>query len=182
MEIKEFLENINNVEFIEEEEDVSVKYIYNNNPNRLQDYEDSVIALAIYLELNIDDIDDIENVNGDYTYTYNNDYYYCGTEDELFIAVKDYIEITIWAFNSSFLRNYGILYELDYAEDILILLQDKCDIANDTILKLVDWENNADEITREAISSDGIGHFLNSYDGTTSEITVNNTDYIICRS
>ena len=41
-----------------------------------------------------------------------------------------------------------------------------CESANDTILALID---DLDEFVQDAISSDGRGHFLSSYDGEEVE-------------
>jgi hypothetical protein len=96
-------------------------------------------------------------------------------------AVKDCIEHTLWAFNTLFLGEWGVLADMctEGAESILAPLQEQCEGGNNAIMALVQWDNNMYALTEEAISHDGYGHFLNSYDGEHVEYSFNGDDYII---
>jgi hypothetical protein len=87
------------------------------------------------------------------------EYAIASDEDEANEACKEYIKETIWAFNADFLSNY--ISSLD-AEDIDALRQNKCESMNEALRKLID---DFDLLCDDAISADGLGHFLSSYDG-----------------
>lgn len=107
--------------------------------------------------------EEIENPSGDYAIY---------TDEEADEAVKDYIEESLWAFNSSFLANFLPSGCESEAETILKPLQEKCESGNDAIKALISWDENSSEIVEEAIRWDGRGHFLNNYDGEEYEIEV----------
>lgn len=111
-------------------------------------------------------------------YTYIDDDYLVCTDEEADEAAKQYIEESVWAFNASFIINHSKLpYE---AREMIENLQTtKCEGANDTILALID---DFDEFVSAAISADGRGHFLSSYDGEENEETVNGETYFIYRN
>lgn len=88
-----------------------------------------------------------------------------GTDEEADEAAKQYILDTVWAFNSSFLQYH--IEALD-SEDIDMLRGDRCEDANDALVKLLDDE---DHFIVDAISCDGRGHFMSSYDGEEQEFT-----------
>lgn len=105
--------------------------------------------------------------------------HYIMTLDETYEAVKEYMEQTIWAFNADWLVTYcpaGVDAEM------IRMLQEQCEDSNEQILKLVGGIN--DHIVGDAMSADGFGHFLNSYDGKGVEIKDldNKTIIYICRT
>lgn len=117
-------------------------------------------------------LETLRNCNG-YEYDYYNlpvftiggcEYAIASDEDEANEACKEYIKETIWAFNADFLSNY--ISSLD-AEDIDALRQNRCESMNEALRKLVD---DFDLLCEDAISSDGLGHFLSSYDGECLEV------------
>lgn len=176
----------NTIETLEQESNTSasvVELVNNDEWDQLSDYNDQHIALGYHLNLTVEELDDIEL--SDYGYGNNVHFevhgteYYCGTESEITNAVKEYIEQTLWAFNSSFLTKYT---SDNIGDDVISILQEQCESGNDGILELVNWNNNQNEITEDAIKSDGWAHFLNGYDGKGSEETINNETYLICRT
>lgn len=82
---------------------------------------------------------------------------------ELETACKEYIRQTIWAFNADFLACHidGLT-----AEDVNNLRGDKCEDINEAFYKLLD---DFDSFAEDAISADGIGHLMGSYDGELRE-------------
>jgi hypothetical protein len=79
-------------------------------------------------------------------------------------ACSEYIKETVWAFNADFLASH--IDALD-AGDIKRLRGDTCESCNDALLKLID---DVDAFVGDAISADGLGHFLSPYDGEMVEI------------
>lgn len=106
------------------------------------------------------------------------DEYSVYTDEEADEAVKEYIKESVWAFNASFIINHSSLpYEA--REMIEFFQREKCEGANETILALI---NDFDDFVSDAISADGRGHFLSSYDGEENEETVNGETYYIYRN
>jgi hypothetical protein len=101
------------------------------------------------------------------------DDYLVYTDEEADEACQEYIKDSVWAFNPHF-----ILSEcgLDGSGvDYLRQMQEKfCESANDFILSLIESTCGLDEFVNLAISADGRGHFLASYDGHEYDIETEN--------
>lgn len=108
---------------------------------------------------------------------YNNDYLVL-TDEEADEKAKEYIIDTLWAFNASFIAS-----EIDLDEDVINAIQDngKCEGNNDTIYNLINKLGDIDSFVDSAISADGRGHFMSSYDGNEKKENVNGTTYYIYR-
>ena len=111
---------------------------------------------------------------GDDTYYGYDAVYSIGTGDYLIVddEVADelagkYIRDTIWAFNSSFLESYMCDGALT-ADQIDALRGESCEDINDAFLAMLG--DRFDELVEDAISSDGRGHFISSYDGNEYEL------------
>lgn len=88
-------------------------------------------------------------------------------EEEARDRTEDYIKDSLWAFKSEFLIDYTDLPEA--AESMLrSFQQDKCEDANETLLKLVGGKLQS--LVNAAIASDGMGHFLAGYDHEVSRV------------
>lgn len=146
------------------------------------DDPDAVHALAMHLELTHMDVEDIEE-EGDCQYKVQGTYYHCGTEQETFDTVMEYMSEMLWAFTKSFLSTYGTLAKLpdNAVELVLNPLQEQCEGGNETIKELVEWDENKGHMAKDAIAADGVGHFLNGYDGIHHVIKDFDEDYTICR-
>ena len=109
--------------------------------------------------------------------SYNNDYFVL-TDEEADEKAKEYILDSLWAFNASF-----IAYHTDLDEEVIQAIHDngKCESNNDTIHNLIKKLGDLDDFVSDAISADGRGHFLSSYDGNENEETVNGTTFYIYR-
>lgn len=92
------------------------------------------------------------------------EYAIAADEDEANEACKEYIKETIWAFNADFLSNHIESLE---ADDIERLRGDRCEDANEALRKLID---DFDEFVDDAITTDGLGHFLSCYDYECLEV------------
>lgn len=75
---------------------------------------------------------------------------------------EEYILDTLWAFNPIFLQ-----YHTGIDSEIFKLLEDKCESANEAILRMIKDE---DALVADAILCDGRGHFMGSYDGEEHEV------------
>lgn len=119
-------------------------------------------ALAAYLDEDVSEDDTAswdENV-----YQIGNREYLVLTDDEADEYAKRYIEESVWAFNASFLVSYlpeGV------GEEVIEALQPQCEDANEAIRSMIG--DRFDEFVEDAISTDGRGHFMNSYDGYENE-------------
>jgi hypothetical protein len=111
-------------------------------------------------------------------YEYIDDNYLVLTDEEADEKAEIYISETVWAFNASFIINHSNLpYEA--IEMVQAFQREKCEDANETILALI---NDFDEFVSDAISADGRGDFLSSYDGKENEEMVNGETYYIYRN
>lgn len=176
----------------EEEEERTEEQIKIVDPNELEEgderheiFEDNQInencgALALFLGLTVEEMSEIEEVKhgyGNCLYEVQGQEYYCGTNEEIFEAVKEYCENSAWAFNNSFLSSIT-----DIPEEAFKGLSEQCENGNDGIIAIIEKTCGIRHFTEESIDEDGFGHFLNHYDGTGNEIEYNNTKYFICRS
>ncbi len=128
-------------------------------------------ALAKYLDEDLDSI--TEATYDDCLFEVGSREYLVLTDEEADQRAADYIEDSLWAFNSSFLASYT-----DLPEEIFKVIQPQCESANDAILQLVERADGGLEgLVEEAISADGRGHFMSNYDGEENE----EGDYYIYR-
>ena len=94
--------------------------------------------------------------------------YAIGTDSEADAAAAEYVKDSLWAFSSPFiLEQCGLPFEL--AKPIGEWQATECESANDTLLDLVKKCTTLAAFTDSAISADGRGHFLSSYDGEEYE-------------
>ena len=121
-----------------------------------------------------DNLTEVEPYDED---NYNNDYLVL-TDEEADEKAKEYILDSLWAFNASF-----IAYHTDLDEEVIQAIHDngKCESNNDTIHNLIKKLGDIDDFVSDAISADGRGHFMSSYDGNENEETVNGTTFYIYR-
>lgn len=97
-------------------------------------------------------------------------------QEEAEEAAKESITQTLWAFNSEFLASETGL-------DVIIFqsLSEKYEEANEAIEKLIESTCGLDDFVQSAISSDGLGHFLSSYDGEEVDLYFGDESFIAIR-
>lgn len=136
-----------------------------------------ILALSRHLDTEPDDI--LESPYDEHTFTYGSKEYKVLTDEEADAAAREYIAETLWAFRPVFLTCYtcGRLTP----EDIQGIIGDRCEDANPALRALVDAGRGLDRLVRDAIASDGRGHFLSSYDGEEHEVQVGDTYLYIVR-
>jgi len=99
------------------------------------------------------------------------------TDEEADKAAEEYIKGSLWAFNADFIIDHSKL-PYDAIEMVKGYQESKCEGANDTIEALIE---DMDEFVKDAISADGRGHFMSSYDGEENEETVEGETFYIYR-
>lgn len=142
--------------------------------------DENAQALAFYLELTTEDLEDISKADygwGDSLYEAEGREYYIGTWDEIRNTTAEYIKESLWAFNASFLSE-----QTDLPKSVFTGLQSEYESSNDAILDLVNKCGDFDSLVDDAISIDGWEHFLNGYDGAGSQFSFNGTTYYVCRT
>lgn len=137
------------------------KQIKKKAPVELTDEEKKIKALATFLECDEDEI----TADDETRFSHGRREYLVCTDDEADEKAKEYIKDSLWAFNASFLASYT-----DLPEEMFKGLQDKCEDANPAFLICVERaDGGLDGFVKEAISSDGRGHFLSQWDGNENE-------------
>jgi len=135
------------------------------------DEADIDVNFDVYCSNNLTEVEEYDDDN------YNNDYLVL-TDDEADEKAADYIKDSLWAFNASFIAG-----ETGLDTEVIQAIQDngKYESNNDVIYNLIQKCGDIDSFIESAISADGRGHFMSSYDGCENEETINGTTYYIYR-
>jgi len=105
--------------------------------------------------------------------------YAVGTDEEAQEACKENIKQSLWAFNASFILSHSKTGYNPELEKCLKEMQGKlCEGANSLVEALIE---DMDSFIEDAISADGRGHFLSSYDGNENEIDIDDETYYAYR-
>ena len=90
------------------------------------------------------------------------------TEEEADNATGEYIQESVWAFNADFIADHANLPR--EAVDMIKGFQEaKSESANEVIASLIERGDGMKAFIEDAISADGRGHFLATYDGNENE-------------
>lgn len=121
-------------------------------------------ALAKYLQIKKADI--TEDGRGSASdcgiFEVGNQQYLVLTDDEADEKAKEYILDTVWAFNVNFIIEHSSALDFDEAsEEVVQAISEQYEAGNEAMKKLID---DLDEFVDDAISADGRGHFLSTYD------------------
>jgi len=129
--------------------------------------DEELIKIAEHFEVDPEDITESDYDHyGLKVLEIDGDEYAVGTYEDAEKAAHEYIENSVWAFNSWFIADH-ITADID--TDIIEMILVKCESGNDAVLRLID---DLDEFVDDAISADGIGPFLSPYNG--EEVEINN--------
>lgn len=136
-------------------------------------------AIAAHLCAEVEDIEELDYDHyGLQVFRYEAEEYAVGTDEEADKAAKEEIVSSLWAFRSEFIIDHSDLpYEA--LEMIKTFQENKCESANETIEALI---KDIDEFVEDAISADGRGHFLSSYDSEERDEVYEGTTYYIYRT
>lgn len=136
--------------------------------------EDNKDGLVDFFEWAKDNLTEVEPIEGDD----EKDGYIVLTDSEADDKAKEYIIETLWAFNAEFLAEQT---DLDPEIFQAIIGNGKCEDNNDVIYNTIQKLGDIDYFVSAAISADGRGHFMSSYDGNENEERVGDTTYYIYR-
>lgn len=118
-------------------------------------------------EISDDDIDiDSYDLYGLHILSIGRREYAIGDDGEADNAALEYIKESLWAFNADFIAGEIGNYDLKPAIEAL---SEKCEDGNDGIIALIEAFTSIEDFAQNAISADGRGHFLSSYDGEEIE-------------
>ena len=143
-----------------------------------KNYEQLVYSVIGAYELNKEDLDiSDEVIDGYEVLTFDDD------EQCIKVAPYDYavqlatesIKESVWAFSAGVL--YGYVNE-GVSMDLIEIVQKECENANQPLIDLINAGQGMERFIDGAISSDGIGHFLNSYDGDYDEYVIDGEVYV----
>ena len=142
---------------------------------------DRVKALANFRECDTTDL--LVSEFDSCSFNNSNAEYLVLTQDEAYERATEYIKDSLWAFRPSFLTPFMKELtslsdrEFEQFEDILKDMQEKmCEGCNPIMQMMIG--DNLDKLIEEAISCDGVVHFLNTYDGKEHE----EGEYLIYRT
>lgn len=132
----------------------------------------AIKALADYLECKPNDLSkETYSHYGLEVFSNGREQYAVGTDSEADEACFKNIKDSAWAFNANFICSYCDLPQ-ELIEAIENMQKEKCESSNDTILALIEkTQGGLQGFVDEAISADGRGHFLSSYDGDEIELS-----------
>jgi hypothetical protein len=123
-------------------------------------------VLASHLEADVDDIKAEESFGEPFSnmfFRHGHSEYLVLTDEEADQRAKEYISDSLWAFQVNFLREYCKALKTPAICQAVATMQEKlCEDANEIIRALID---DFDSFVQAAISADGRGHFLATYDG-----------------
>ena len=127
-------------------------------------------TLAKHLDCEVDDLKE----NDDCNFEDGGNSYMVLTDEEADDQAKEQILDSVWAFNASFLASHA---KEGIDEEVIQSIQDndRCEGNNKVLTALIE---DLDHFVKDAILSDGRGHFLSSYDGEEYE----SGDYLIYRT
>ena len=129
---------------------------------------------------------DVEDVNeekydcyGMKVFSYGHEEWAVGTDEEADKAVKENIKSSLWAFNAEFIIDHSKVQYSSELEKCLKEIQLKlCEDCNDLVECLIE---DLDEFINDAVSADGRGRFLSTYDSNEEEITIGNETFYAYR-
>ena len=129
--------------------------------------EHKLKALAKHLEITVEDA---ENESDDYLVL---------TDEEADEMAKDYILESAWAFRYDFLCGHSKAIAEIPQKDYEAMAGKLCESFNKAVLSMID---DKEHFIEDAISCDGRGHFLSSYDGEENEETIDGETFYIYRT
>lgn len=139
---------------------------------------EQVKALIQVLDIPDDEIEDIAPGYDDNELEYGGGEYLVLTDEEAKERVAEYIEESLWAFNSSFLAA-----QTDLPYEVFQALSEKYEDGNDAIRSLIEkCGNGMNDFVEEAIAADGRGHFIAHYDFEELEAQIDGEFWYVYRT
>lgn len=142
-----------------------VAYI-GNKEDAEQEYKGSEMAntdsFSNWCQANLEEV-------AEYDEDADNDYLVL-TDKEADEKAAKYIKDSLWAFNAEFLAAQT---DLPVEVFTAIIENGKCESNNDVMEQIINKSGDMEEFISSAISADGRGHFMSSYDGNENEESIN---------
>ncbi len=130
-------------------------------PQAQETTDQKTTALCAFLDCSHDDIrEEKHDFYGLSVFRLGSQEFAIGTDAEADSACVEYCNGSAWAFRAEFLAS---LTELPI--ECFAALSEKCESGNDAIVRMIEKTCGIDAFVAQAISADGRGHFLSSYDG-----------------
>jgi len=102
-----------------------------------------------------------------------------GDDDDAYDAASKSIKESLWTFKADFIGNHTrIKLKLNAVNALEKVLGVLCESTNDLVENLID---NFDDFVEDAISADGRGHFLSTWDGEENEVEIDGELYFVYR-
>jgi len=114
--------------------------------------------------------------DADTIFTTNMGEYIVLTENEAYQKATEYIEDTLYAFNSDFLAGYTRVDESVFEQ-----LSLQYESANVPIRTLINANGGLEGFVSEAVAADGLGHFISLYDGEEHQMIIGSKVWSIFR-
>jgi hypothetical protein len=134
--------------------------------NTLTIENDTLTAVYDYLGIKLEGIAELQEYDhhGLAVYEIEGQRYALGTDQEANKAARRYIEGNVWAFKAEFILDCCGL-PISAGESLAKMQYEACEDANNFLLAVIKKTCGFDYFYKEAIESEGRGHFLASYDG-----------------
>lgn len=138
-------------------------------------------ALALHLDIDPSEVEEGGDAFWDNAYKVGRKEFRVLTDDEADDEARESIENDLWAFKSEFIISHSVIPRSDQTEAVVRAIskvqETLCEGAGPVVKALLG--DNLDAFVEDAISEDGRGHFLASWDGEESEVEVDGTKFYI---
>jgi len=129
---------------------------------------EKIEALTKFLEISPDEFGEVtESWHSESAFDYGNQEYLVLTESEADAMASEQIKESLWAFDADFLSGKT---NIDFQVFEAIQKNERCESNNPAIASIIVGTCGMDSFVHSAISADGRGHFLSSYDGDENEV------------
>lgn len=143
---------------------------------REPDFKRYILNDTLYYDFETDSGYDIELIEAQDCGEVINENWLVLTDEEANARARDYIEESLWAFNASFLAGQTGLPEAAFAG-----LSAQCESGNEPIRQMIQATCGIESLVEAAISADGRGHWLASYDHEEREFNNGRMTFFIYR-
>lgn len=142
----------------------------------MTEFDNRTLALAKFLSEDPEDVDWPSKYD-ECEYELGRRSYLVLTDEEADERTAEYIQDSLWAFNSWFVLSHSKIEMND--RELQRIQKDMCERANPLIEAMI---VDMDDFVADAIDADGRGHFLSHYDGQEHYIEVDDEEYFIYRT
>lgn len=147
---------------------------------KMEVYDPEHRAAAAYYDVEPDEVEEESYDHyGLRVFSYGTMEVAVGDDDAANDVAADYIKDALWAFNAEFIAEHTEIGYRDWFVNAIRALQEsKYEDSNDDIEDMI---TSMGEFIDDAISADGRGHFMSSYDGEENEVEIDGVTYYVYR-